>query len=373
MRLSLVTATPGTTRFGSGTFVATEQLVRGLVRLGHDVRVFRPRTAGRSSLGFLTRRFAFNLGLDRDSVEAAGDAIIGFDMDGWRLSGRTRKPFAAYLHGVIADEARFERGAVAAILRLQAWAEGQTARRADLVLTTSKYSRQRVIDLYGVTQERIAIVQPGIDLASWDEVIARAPHEHREHPTVLAVAHMYPRKNLAALIRATALLRRTMDFRVRIVGIGPEKARLERLTRAAGLEGIISFRGHVDLDTLATEYRSCDVFCLPSLQEGFGLVYIEAMAARRPVVALSTSSTPEIITDGVEGRLAPPGDNAALASCLGETLADRATRERMGRAGRKRAEMFTADRMARGLAQAMAPLTGPAKNSTLPPSLATGS
>src|SRR5690348_17134805 len=111
MRLSLVTATPATTRSGSGTYVATEQLARGLTNLGHSVRIIRPSKSSDSPLGFLAGRFAFNFSLSRKATADGADAIVGFDMDGWRLAGKASPPFIAYLHGVIADEAHFERGA----------------------------------------------------------------------------------------------------------------------------------------------------------------------------------------------------------------------------------------------------------------------
>jgi glycosyltransferase involved in cell wall biosynthesis len=371
MRVTLVTATPGTTRLGSGTFVATDQLARNLTRAGHSVRIVRPRTDRQTPLSFLASRFAFNFGLSRSTIDANDEVVVGFDMDGWRLAGRISQPFVAYLHGVIADEARFERGTVGFFLRLQARAEALAAQRANQVLATSEYSSRRIAELYQVRPERIAIVRPGIDLASWDDLLSRAPREIREHPTIFSVAHLYPRKNLAALIRAAALLRRDTDFRVRIAGIGPEMSRLEGMTREADLQDIVAFLGHVDMNRLAVEYRSCDVFCLPSLQEGFGLVYVEAMAAGKPVVALNASSTPEIVTDGVHGRLAAPGNDDSLASCLRELLADAPRREQMGRAARSQAERFTAEQMARAFVDAVAPMTKPTGGTTLPSSLTT--
>src|SRR5262245_36925832 len=137
MRLTLVTATPGTTRLGSGTFVATDQLARNLTRSGHQVEIVRPPDSAPTPLGFLARRFAFNYGLEKRIPRSDHDIVVGFDMDGWQLAGRTSTPFAAYLHGVIADEARFERGAVGFFLRLQARAERVSAQRADRVLATS--------------------------------------------------------------------------------------------------------------------------------------------------------------------------------------------------------------------------------------------
>jgi len=168
---------------------------------------------------------------------------------------------------------------------------------------------------------------------------------------------MYPRKNLAALLRATVLLVRELpELRVRLVGDGPERASLERLTRELSLESRVTFLGHVRLSALAAEYAACTVFCLPSLQEGFGLVFVEAMAAGKPIVALAASSTPELITDGVHGRLVPPGNDAALAGALRQLLDNPSLRQRVADANRTRAREFTIDHMTQQFIEAVRPL-----------------
>jgi glycosyltransferase involved in cell wall biosynthesis len=148
---------------------------------------------------------------------------------------------------------------------------------------------------------------------------------------------MYPRKNHVALLRATALLRaRLPSLEVRIVGDGPERARLERLAASLDLHRNVRFLGQVPRRALATEYISCDVFCLPTLQEGFGLVFAEAMTAGKPIVALNAGATPEIVRAGV-GLLVEPGDDAALAGALDRVLADHELAREMGTSGRRAA------------------------------------
>jgi len=253
MRVALITATPPTVPSGSGTFVATEQLERGLQALGHEVRLIRPVGDPRRWPGFTLHRFAFNGGLRPGQVERDADLIVGLDMDGWTLAGRTRRPFVAYLHGVIADEARFEKGAVALSLRLQAWAERRAARRAQLVLATSEYSARTIAALYGVASGRIRVVPPGIDVDRWQAAVMEAP-KRVGPPIILCVGHMYPRKDTAALIRAAALLvRKVPDVRVHLVGDGPERTRLERLVAAHGLGRTVIFLGHISFRDLAAE------------------------------------------------------------------------------------------------------------------------
>jgi glycosyltransferase involved in cell wall biosynthesis len=90
-----------------------------------------------------------------------------------------------------------------------------------------------------------------------------------------------------------------------------------------------------------------DIVVVPSLWEGFGLVTLEAMAARKPVVASRVSALPEIVVHGETGLLVPPGDPQAQAEALLQLLADRGLAEAMGARGRKRLEVeFTVEKMA---------------------------
>ena len=91
---------------------------------------------------------------------------------------------------------------------------------------------------------------------------------------------------------------------------------------------------------------AADIFAMPSLEEPFGLVYLEAMAMERPVVGLDSGGTPEVVEDGRTGLLASPGDTAGLAARLVELVRDPARRRAMGQYGRQQVdERFTIDRM----------------------------
>jgi glycosyltransferase involved in cell wall biosynthesis len=105
---------------------------------------------------------------------------------------------------------------------------------------------------------------------------------------------------------------------------------------------------NVALPALAAEYAKADVFCLPSRQEGFGIVYLEAMAAGLPVVGCRSSAVPEVVTDGDTGLLVPPLDPGALAVALGR-LADAAPLRRLLGAAGRRATLYTPERVAAAL------------------------
>src|SRR6185312_5256920 len=266
--LVFLSATPANVRQGSGTYVGIAALRRALVELGHEVALVAPR----SGAG-VWRRLWFNLRLRHGSFPPG--TLIGFDLDGALLPAR-RAPRVAAIKGVLAEESRFERGLPWLSLRLQAVGEARQTRRAERVIATSQYAAAAIARHYGVDPGRIRVVPELLDLAAWRAMLAAAP-PRRQGPgrVVLCVAHLYPRKDVATLIRALALL---PGVELRVVGTGPESSRLRRLARRLGVRHRAVFTGHVSRMRLAAEYRGADLFCFPSRQEGFGIVLLEAMA-----------------------------------------------------------------------------------------------
>jgi glycosyltransferase involved in cell wall biosynthesis len=153
---------------------------------------------------------------------------------------------------------------------------------------------------------------------------------------------MYPRKRIEDLMRAAGILRaRIPGIQVRVVGRGPEWPVLSRLHAELGLGDAVALLGDLTRERLAEEYANAGVFCLPSVQEGFGIVFLEAMAAELPVVACRIAAVPEVVLDGVTGLLAPPRDPGALAGLVERLIADPALARRLGQEGRRRALGFT--------------------------------
>jgi glycosyltransferase involved in cell wall biosynthesis len=165
-------------------------------------------------------------------------------------------------------------------------------------------------------------------------------------PAVLTVAHLYPRKNIGVLLHAYARLRAAgVPFQGWIVGDGPCRRVWERLRDDLSLRDRVEFLGTVSRRELADRYRRAAVFCLPSRQEGFGIVFLEAMAHARPIVAARAAAVPETVADGEVGILADPNDPEAFAQALATLLEDRDLGRRMGQAGRRRVEFYRADRV----------------------------
>jgi glycosyltransferase involved in cell wall biosynthesis len=341
MRLAFLTATPLNIRQGSGTFAGVTALARALEAEGVQVNIFAPDF--RFPV-FTVRRLWFNEQIRRRDWTAF-DAVVGFDMDGYRVAGRSGRRHIAAIKGVIADEMRFEHGLTRLGMSLQAACEARHVRRADAVLTTSAYAAGRIQDLYELRHLPTVVPEP-INLDVWRALFAANPATPEpDRFTVLSVCRFYPRKRLDLLLEAATLLRHEIpELQVRIVGNGPERRRLAAIWRQNSLEGTVQWLGDLSQEALAREYNQCDVFCLPSVQEGFGIVFLEAMAAGKPIVAARAGAVPEVVEHGV---LVEPGDAARLAEGILSLYRDPARCASLGLAGEAAVIRYAAPKVAR--------------------------
>lgn len=309
---------------GSGSAVAIAGLAGGLRSLGHSVTILRP---GLQLPGAAVTRLAANLGFRRRVRRLDADLIVGFDLDGF-LIGRVGCPYAVALKGVAEDESRFERGWTRSRMRLLARLERRNARRADRVITTSEYSRRAAIRFYGLSPTNVGVVPEGIDVEAWSGRPAVRPAHGP--PTVVSVARQYPRKNTAVLIRAMERVIASLpDARLRVIGDGPEIPRLRRLVEDLGLGASVELVGPVaGAAEVRLELARAHVFCLPSRQEGFGIVFLEAMAAGLPIVAADCGAVPEVAPHEEVSLLTDPDDVEGLAHCLLRILRDEDLRRR---------------------------------------------
>lgn len=337
--LHFITAIPWNVREGSGCYVGTRTLAEALRRRGTQVDVITPKI---STPSYTATRLLFNESLRWRRF--GGVATIGIDADGYALSRRRNSPpHIACIKGVLGDAVRFERGAARSTLAFQAILEMRHTRRADLVITVSHYCAERLQELYGV---RDAVVVPElIDLNAWRDLFKANP----ERPgcgkfTVLSVCRFYPRKRLDILLRAADLLGKTIpELEVRIVGSGPEYKRLQCICRELDLSAVVRWLGNVSIARLAEELNRCDLFCLPSVQEGFGIVFLEAMAAGKPIVAARAAAIPEVVPHGI---LVEPENFEALAAAIASLYRDPDRRRSLGSAGLRDVTQFEMNRVA---------------------------
>jgi glycosyltransferase involved in cell wall biosynthesis len=318
---------------GSGTAVGVGGLLRALRSRGHRVSRIAPLRAWPRTMTL--RRLAFNAQLPALLRALRYDIVVGVDIDGALWSRwRNGAPYVTSVKGVIAEEMQHEGGRVRLLFELLSRIEGANARHADAVLTTSEYCREAIERHYGVPPSRVRLVPEGIDLARWQRIAAQTP-QSSDGATILCVARQYPRKHIADLLRALPAVRRSVPrARAVVVGDGPEHAALRALAAELELGQAVEFHGALpDDDDVARLYRHADVFCLPSIQEGFGIVFLEAMASGLPVVATRSAAIPEVVPDGRAGLLVPPGNPGALAESLIELLRNPGQRAAFGRFG----------------------------------------
>ncbi len=196
---------------------------------------------------------------------------------------------------------------------------------------------------------RCEVIPFGLDVAGPDagsHPSVSAVRSRWNGPIALFVGRLVPYKGADVLLRALA----RAEVAAVVIGDGPMRGELERLSRDLQLESRVFFLGPLEDDAVAAWYAACDLFVLPSVTraEAFGLVQLEAMARAKPVISTRLATgVPWVNADGVTGIVVPPADSDALAAALQTLAGDAELRARMGRAGRERFEQeFTRERMA---------------------------
>ncbi len=211
-------------------------------------------------------------------------------------------------------------------------------------LAVADYLRRRE----GVGEEKIALIRNGTTVPDAEEIPARSARAGGKI-VIGALGNIRPVKGYRHLLAAAGTLPAEIDWELRVAGRTLDetcRAELRGLARGEALAGRVSFVGEA---ARPGEFlRGLDIFVLPSLAEGFSNSLIEAMAWGCPVIAAAVGGNPEVITDGENGFLVPPGDERRLAARLEELARDSVLRRRLGRAGRRRvAEAFSVEAMCR--------------------------
>jgi L-malate glycosyltransferase len=211
-------------------------------------------------------------------------------------------------------------------------------RLADRVIAVSREDRRRMIEVEGMPAARVEFVPLGIrDLDPPDPAddLRSELGISAEAPIIGAVGGLRPEKGLPVLLETAAILRGEFPaLRVLLVGEGEERPVLEDRIADMGLGETVILTGY--RRDVPNVLASLDVALLCSEREGSPLAVLEYMDAARPIVATRVGGVPDLVEDGVQGRLVPPGDPAAIGEAVAALLRDRTAARRMGDAARER-------------------------------------
>ncbi len=204
--------------------------------------------------------------------------------------------------------------------------------RSDGITTISEYMRQRTVDFFGI-RKPIEVIHNFVNCSLYhpDEA-ARSKGRKR----ILHISNFRPVKRVLDCIYAFAKVREHVDAELIMAGDGPDRGPAEQLARELGVDREVRFLGKQDhMERLIPRMHALH---LPSEMEAFGLAALEAMACGVPPVATHTGGVPDLITDGLDGYMAPVGDIEAQAARLVELLTDEGLHASMSAAARQTAE-----------------------------------
>lgn len=232
------------------------------------------------------------------------------------------------------------------------------ARRATRIVTISANSRRDIVKILGVSPDRVIVVYLGVEKGEVVEDLAKKEVRNMyalPKQFIFYVGNLSPHKYLEGLIKSYTTLPQDLKAQYKLV-IGASKrdkyfSDLEKVVRNKGLTRDIIFTGFIEDKYLPTIYSMSSLFAFPSLYEGFGLPPLEAMAYGTPVVSSNTSSMPEVLGDAAV--LVDPRDTHEFSKAMTRILTDDDLRKLMVIKGLERVKLFTPEKMAQTLLQAL--------------------
>jgi len=204
-------------------------------------------------------------------------------------------------------------------------------KRSDKIIVSSKFISEDFLKNY---KEKTIVITPAVDTKLFK------PNSIKNKNQILFVGNLKKSedyKGLNFLFEAIKIIKEnTPEVKLMIVGDGDYRKYYENMCNKLGLEKNIEFKGELKKEKLVREYQNTNIFVLPSLMESFGMVLIEAMACKKPVIGSNIGGIPYVIDNNKNGLLVPPKDPKALAKAIIKILENPKLAKKMGENGYKK-------------------------------------
>jgi len=210
---------------------------------------------------------------------------------------------------------------------------GWAIRSADAITANSSHTVRAIKE---TCDRPVSIVPYGTTAGQSPETEEPTPGRTMQ---LLFAGRLVERKGVPYLVKATGILGHDLPVHLNIVGTGPDEPALRTLVAELGIERLVTFHGFVTNEELEAQYRNCDVFVLPAVidskgdTEGLGVVIVDSMSHRKPVVASGVGGIVDLVTDDRTGLAVPPADTDALVAALRRVLTEPGLARRLGNAG----------------------------------------
>ena len=219
--------------------------------------------------------------------------------------------------------------------------------KPDYWVAPSKFTAEQFIRLFNISKERIRVIPEGVDMEKFNRNINVSDIDEKfgKERKILFVGNLHPNKGVHFLIKSFALVKSKInDVKLVIVGDGPLKHYLINLTKKLNLEKDVIFAGFVNDEDLPKYYASCDIFASASVLEGFGLIFLEAMALGKPIVAFNLASIPEVV--GNAGILVDQINHEKFANAIIELLRNEELYREKSQIALSRVKLFSWEKIA---------------------------
>ena len=231
-------------------------------------------------------------------------------------------------------------------------------KNASLIIANSNYTKNALIG-FGISERKIIVVNPPVEYKKFAKIgnaeELKENYGLKGKKVLLTVGRLVERKGHDYVIKALPdIIKEIPEIHYLIVGDGVYRSELERLSVKLNIRDFITFAGFIPDEELPEYYAMCDVFIMASREikekgdvEGFGIVYLEANAMKKPVIAGRSGGISDAVEDGVNGILVNPTDEKDIARAIIKLMKDDEMRIKLGKAGYKRVvEKFSPERQA---------------------------